>query len=80
MKYRIVREQPDSPYIVVFMRGLTLEEAQRKLEASGKGLIHTDPRSSGFRVEEDSDVPTFTQEVYIKPINNNNTTTGQQHG
>ena len=78
MKYRIVREQPDSPFIVVFERGLTQEEAQRKLEASGKGLIHTDPRSSGFRVEEDSNVPTFKQEVYIKPIhNNNNTTTGQ---
>lgn len=78
MKYRIVREQPDSAYIVVFERGLTLEEAQRKLEAAGRGLIHTDLQSSGFRVEEDSDVPTFTQEVYIKPIhNNNNTTTGQ---
>jgi hypothetical protein len=78
MKYRIVREQPDSAYIVVFERGLTLEEAQRKLEASVEGLIYTDPNSSGFRVEEDSDVPTFTQEVYIKPIhNNNNTTTGQ---
>ena len=78
MKYRIVREQPDSAYIVVFERGLTLEEAQGKLEAAGQGLIHTDPSSSGFRVEEDSDVATFTQEVYIKTINNNNnTTTGQ---